>query len=95
MKYTPGGGTVTVTMQRTNDAVTVKIIDTGMGIARAHLPLVFDRFWRADVNRANESGGLGLGLAIAQSIARSHRGEIKVDSQLHLGSCFHVKLPLA
>jgi signal transduction histidine kinase len=95
LKYTPAGGTVTVTMQRTHDAVTVRIIDTGMGIAGAHLPLVFDRFWRADINRADESGGLGLGLAIAQSIARSHRGEITVDSQLHLGSCFQVKLPLA
>jgi two-component system, OmpR family, manganese sensing sensor histidine kinase len=95
LKYTPAGGTVTVTMQQTNDAVTVRIIDTGMGIAGAHLPLVFDRFWRADINRADESSGLGLGLAIAQSIARSHRGEITVDSQLHLGSCFQVKLPLA
>jgi signal transduction histidine kinase len=95
LKYTPAGGTVTVTMQRTNDTVTVRIIDTGMGIAGAHLPLVFDRFWRADINRADASSGLGLGLAIAQSIARSHRGEITVDSQLHLGSCFQVKLPLA
>jgi two-component system, OmpR family, manganese sensing sensor histidine kinase len=95
LKYTPAGGIVTVTMQRTNDAVTVRIIDTGMGIAGAHLPLVFDRFWRADINRAAESSGLGLGLAIAQSIARSHRGEITVDSQLQLGSCFQVKLPLA
>jgi signal transduction histidine kinase len=95
LKYTPAGGTVTVTMQRTHDAVTVRIIDTGLGIAQGHLPLVFDRFWRADINRADASSGLGLGLAIAQSIARSHRGEITVDSQLHLGSCFQVKLPLA
>jgi two-component system, OmpR family, manganese sensing sensor histidine kinase len=95
LKYTPAGGTVTVIMQRTHDAVTVRIIDTGMGISGTHLPLVFDRFWRADLNRAGESSGLGLGLAIAQSIARSHRGKITVDSQLNRGSCFEVKLPLA
>jgi signal transduction histidine kinase len=95
LKYTPSGGTITVTMYRVKGAVNVKIIDTGIGIAKAHLPLVFDRFWQADIDGAGDRGGLGLGLAIAQSIARSHQGEIRVDSQLDRGSCFHVKLPLA
>ncbi len=95
LKYTPDGGTITVTMQRAKGAVNVSIIDTGMGIAGANLPRVFDRFWRADVERTSGRSGLGLGLAIAQSIARSHQGEITVDSQLNQGSCFQVKLPLA
>ena len=95
LKYTPDGGTITVTMHLDKGAVNVSILDTGMGIAEAHLPRVFDRFWRADAQRASEQSGLGLGLAIAQSIARSHQGDITVDSQLNHGSCFQVKLPLA
>jgi two-component system, OmpR family, manganese sensing sensor histidine kinase len=55
---------------------------------------VFDRFWRADQSRARWDGGTGLGLAIAQSIAQLHGGTITVKSQLGMGSCFTVRLPL-
>jgi two-component system, OmpR family, manganese sensing sensor histidine kinase len=95
LRYTPDGGTVTVTMYRAKGAINISIVDTGMGIDRVHLPRVFDRFWRAGLQQTGEQHGLGLGLAIAQSIARSHNGEISVDSQLNRGSCFEVKLPLA
>jgi two-component system, OmpR family, manganese sensing sensor histidine kinase len=95
LKYTPSGGTITVTMHRSKGTINIMIVDTGIGIAAAHLPLVFDRFWRADIDRTEERHSLGLGLAIAQSIARSHRGEITVNSLLNRGSCFQVKLPLA
>lgn len=94
LKYTPVGGTVTVSMQRTARTITVSIEDTGMGIAPEHLPHVFDRFWRADAARTGDQQGLGLGLTIAQAIAHYHRGEISVTSQLGVGSCFGVRLPL-
>ena len=95
LQYTPEGGTVTVTASTQDDWVTVKITDTGIGIAPEHLSLVFDRFWRADQARTRRAGGSGLGLAIVQGIVRSHRGEITVSSQLEVGSCFQVHLPLA
>ena len=95
LQYTPEGGTVTVASSTQDDWVTVKITDTGIGIAPEHLSLVFDRFWRADQARTRRAGGSGLGLAIVQGIVRSHRGEITVSSQIEVGSCFQIHLPLA
>lgn len=94
LQYTPAGGTVTLKMQRGDRSIAVSVEDTGIGIAPEHLPFLFDRFWRADCARSRRQGGTGLGLAIAQKIAVSHRGEISVSSQLGLGSCFRVRLPL-
>jgi signal transduction histidine kinase len=95
LQYTPEGGAVTIDSFTQDDWVTVKVTDTGIGIAPEHLSLVFDRFWRADQARTRRAGGSGLGLAIVQGIVRSHRGEITVSSQLEVGSCFQVHLPLA
>ena len=72
----------------------VSVEDTGIGIAPEHISLVFNRFFRADKARNRRSEGLGLGLAIAQAIAQSHGGEIIVSSQLGVGSCFQVRLPV-
>lgn len=90
--YTPAGGSVTVSLSRQNRSTIVSVEDTGIGIAPEDVKLVFDRFWRADRARNRREGGLGMGLAIAQAIVQSHRGEISVTSQLGVGSCFHVKL---
>ncbi len=94
LQYTPNGGTVTLSMSSFDRVVFVSVEDTGMGIAAEHLPLVFNRFWRADKARSHRDGGLGLGLALAQMIARSHGGEITVISQVGTGSCFRVRLPI-
>ena len=71
--------------------------DTGIGIAAADLPYIFDRFWRADRarSRLSERGGFGLGLAISQWIAQAHGGMLTVQSRLHRGSTFTVSLPVA
>ncbi len=72
VKYTPAGGTVTLTLRRSLRWVQVVVADSGVGIATEDLPHIFDRFYRADRSRTRP-GGSGLGLSIAQWIARSAR----------------------
>jgi signal transduction histidine kinase len=96
IKYTPAGGRVELAVVRkTDDEVAITVRDTGIGIATADLPHVFDRFWRADRvrTRASERGGSGLGLAISQWIVQAHGGVITVKSRLGRGSLFTVTLP--
>lgn len=95
LQYTPSGGTVTVSLVHLNNFVLVKIEDTGIGIAPEHIPLVFHRFWRADKARKYREEGSGLGLAIASAIAQRHAGAIALTSQVGVGSCFEVRLPIA
>jgi two-component system sensor histidine kinase BaeS len=102
IKYTPPGGSVELSLRCTNDTVAFAVRDTGIGIAAADLPYVFDRFWRADRARSRrihdgsaiERGGFGLGLAISQWIAQAHGGTLAVASRLTRGSTFTVTLPL-
>ena len=86
---------------RNNNEVGFAVRDTGVGIAAADLPHVFDRFWRADRARSRriavdgtgvERGGFGLGLAIAQWIAQAHGGSLTAQSRLGRGSIFTVLL---
>ena len=95
IKYTTRGGTVTVALGRRGEFAAVAVHDTGLGIAAADLPFVFDRFWRADRSRSRgvERGGFGLGLAIAQWITHAHGGTITVASRLGRGSTFTVTIP--
>lgn len=94
LQYTPSGGKVILTLNCDEDSAIVTVEDTGIGIASEHLPLIFDRFWRADKARSRRAGGMGMGLAIAKALVQRHRGEISVSSQLSVGSCFRVCLPL-
>lgn len=97
IKYTPRGGTVTIALTRVGTEAHFSVRDTGIGIAAADLPYIFDRFWRADRSRsrAAERGGFGLGLAICQWIAHAHGGSLTVQSRLGRGSIFTAQLPLA
>ena len=97
IKYTSRPGTVEVTLRRRDGEVQFAVRDTGIGIAAADLPYIFDRFWRADRarSRLSERGGFGLGLAISQWIAQAHGGMLTVQSRLHRGSTFTVSLPVA
>lgn len=96
IKYTPPGGRVDLGLGRHPDNVTFAVRDTGMGIAAADLPHVFERFWRADRvrSRTAERGGFGLGLAISQWIAQAHGGTLTVQSRLGKGSLFTLTLPV-
>lgn len=95
LNYTPAGGKVTLVLQQVDELAVVSVLDTGIGIDPEHLPLVFNRLWRADKARAYYQGGSGLGLAISRAIARHHGGELTVNSELGVGSCFTVRLPVA
>lgn len=94
IQYTPSGGKVIIRLSKNNRYAIVTVEDTGIGIAPEELPFVFDRFWRADKARTRREGGTGLGLSIAFAIAQHHGGKITVNSQLQVGSCFSVYLPL-
>lgn len=94
LQYTLPEGEVVLTLAKQNRFAIVSVKDTGIGIDREQLPYVFDRFWRADKARTRREGGMGLGLAIAQAIAQRHGGKITVSSQVEVGTCFQVRLPL-
>ena len=94
LQYTPAGGEVKVISDRLGREIMVTVEDTGIGIKREHLDLIFERLWRADHSRSYYQGGSGLGLAITQAIVRNHKGTIIVTSQVDIGSCFTVCLPI-
>lgn len=91
LKYTPVGGRVIIALNSVAGEAHLTVTDTGMGIVRADLPRIFERFYRADA--ARETSGSGLGLAIARWIAEQHAGRIEVTSTLGAGSTFTVVLP--
>jgi heavy metal sensor kinase len=90
IKYTPSGGTITLTVNTEADGVRVKITDTGEGIDEKDISRIFDRFYRGDKSRSTAGSGLGLSLALA--IIRAHGGDITVKSTEH-GSTLAVFLP--
>jgi two-component system OmpR family sensor kinase len=91
VKYTPEGGKVTVRVGEEEDRAYVEVSDTGLGIPKEELPLIFERFHRADAARTE--GGVGLGLSIALQIAEAHGGTIEAKSTVGEGSTFTLVLP--
>ena len=96
IKYTPRGGTVSLSLQEDESAITITVQDSGIGIAAGDLPHIFERFWRADQarSRTGDRPGTGLGLAITKWIAEAHGGTINVQSRPGRGSVFTVQLPM-
>ena len=93
LKYTPDGGKIRVSVTGDGDFVSVAVKDSGIGISGEDLPYIFERFYRADKSRSRASGGSGIGLAIAKSLAEAHGGTISAQSELGKGSTFTVTLP--
>jgi len=95
-RYTPAGGQVTVQVSTDDHEVRVAVIDSGIGIAAEHLPHLFERFYRVDKSRARNSGGSGIGLAIARHLIYAQGGEIWAESDgIGKGARFIFMLPLA
>jgi signal transduction histidine kinase/ActR/RegA family two-component response regulator len=96
MKFTPSGGSITLSARADGDALEISVEDTGIGIEADFLPYVFDRFRQADSTSTRGAGGLGLGLAIAKHIVEAHKGAIAAQSAgPGKGATFTVRLPMA
>ena len=94
IKYTPPGGRIAVSLAPDKDNnICLAVADTGIGIPMEDQTRIFERFFRGDQSRTQ--GGAGLGLSLAQAIARAHGGGIRVQSALDQGSTFTVILPAA
>ena len=94
IKYSPERSVIHVTLEQTVTSIRVCFQDHGIGISAEHLPFIFERFYRAAPSTSGDSHSGGLGLAIAQAIARAHNGSIECTSTPGLGSIFTVVLPL-
>lgn len=94
LKYTEEKGTIRVSCFREGKHVKITVKDTGIGIPKKDLPLIFNRFFRGDKARNRTQVGTGLGLSIAKWIAESHEGKIQVESEVNVGTCVTVDLPL-
>ncbi len=93
IRHTPPGGKVSVHATRQADSVLVTVQDSGEGIATEDLPFIFERFYRGEKSRSRDTGGAGLGLAIARGIVEAHGGSIRVESKLHDGTTISFRLP--
>ncbi|HEL2624052.1 TPA: cell wall metabolism sensor histidine kinase VicK [Streptococcus suis] len=93
IKYSLDGGTITFSMKTTDSQLIVSVSDEGLGIPKADLPRIFERFYRVDKARSRAQGGTGLGLAIAKEIVKQHKGFIWAKSEYGYGSTFTIVLP--
>jgi signal transduction histidine kinase len=93
MKFTPKGGEVVISSQRSEKTVVIQFQDTGVGIPAEAIPNLFKPFFRVTNEEFHQTEGSGLGLTIVRSIVEQHGGEIEVESQINKGSTFKVVLP--
>jgi two-component system phosphate regulon sensor histidine kinase PhoR len=94
VRYTPDGGRIEVTWKvADNGRGEIAVVDTGRGIARAHLSRLTERFYRVDSSRSREFGGTGLGLAIVKHVMQRHGGELDIASEPDRGSTFSLIFP--
>jgi signal transduction histidine kinase len=94
-KFTPEGGSVTVTARSVGSSVELRVRDTGMGIAPDEQAKLFTRFFRSTEARLQAIQGTGLGLAIVKTIVEQHGGSVEVESALGEGTTFTIVLPAA
>lgn len=93
VKYTPSGGKIDISAVEYDKQIEISISDTGIGISPKDLPHIFDHLYRADLSRARDTGGSGIGLSVAKAIAETHGGNITATSKLGQGSKFVIYLP--
>ena len=93
VKYTPAGGTVSVSWARGPAGARLEVRDSGIGIAAEHLPRLTERFYRVDRGRARAKGGSGLGLSIVKHGLQRHGGRLEIASEEGRGSTFTAHFP--
>jgi CheY-like chemotaxis protein/anti-sigma regulatory factor (Ser/Thr protein kinase) len=94
-RYTPAGGTITLTVRPVLGAVQIDVCDTGIGIDKKDQERIFERFYRANHPQVNQESGTGLGLPIVRSLVELHGGKVWVQSEPGQGSTFSFTLPVA
>lgn len=95
VRYTPEGGRIWVRWYQHSDHLIFEVQDTGIGIAREHIPRLTERFYRVDTARSRGIGGTGLGLAIVKHIIEKHRAKLVINSRLQVGSTFRCEFPIS
>ena len=93
VRYTPEGGTISITLDKKPDCIAVAVADTGCGIAEHELGRIFDRFYRSEQGEEERSNSAGLGLAIVKRILDLHGSLITVSSTLNQGTRFEFDIP--
>lgn len=93
IKYSSEASTVTLSAEKLDNTIHIRVTDEGEGITEEHLPRLFERFYRVDKARSRKVGGTGLGLAIVKHIAQAHEGNASVSSTPGKGSTFSLNLP--
>lgn len=93
IKYTPEGGTITVSWRQAEEGPELVVRDTGIGIPSRDIPRVTERFYRVGSDRARQTGGTGLGLAIVKHVLNAHQARLQIDSELGEGSVFSCRFP--
>jgi two-component system sensor histidine kinase BaeS len=94
LRYTPQGGAVTVLISQQAKALQIAVEDSGPGLSPEQISHIFERFYRTDEARQRDSGGAGLGLAIARELILLHEGQLTAESEPGRGSRFKISLPL-
>jgi signal transduction histidine kinase len=94
IKYSPNGGRVQCIVSVADGVATLRVVDSGVGIAREDVPRLFNRFERIQHRETSHVGGTGLGLYLSRELARQHGGDIHVESRPRSGSTFTLTLPL-
>jgi two-component system phosphate regulon sensor histidine kinase PhoR len=93
LKYTPDGGSVSISWHDSNEGATLTVADTGIGIPKREIPRLTERFYRVGSDRGRESGGTGLGLAIVKHVLNGHQARLVIDSEYGVGSQFTCVFP--
>jgi len=94
VKYTPSGGSVTVTLRQVDGQAQVEVADTGIGIPENALPHLFEEFYRAPNAKASDEVGTGLGLSIVKDLVERYGGRIEVESEVEKGTTFTITFPV-
>jgi two-component system, OmpR family, sensor histidine kinase SenX3 len=95
ISYSEPGTSVGIGCSAKESVAEITVTDSGSGISPENQERIFERFYRADPSRSRDTGGTGLGLSIVKHVAKIHRGEVKLFSQVGVGSTFTLRVPLA